>query len=390
MRPIVVAAGLLAGSIVAPAAEAQIVGALDVSGFFRPAAGRAWLAESQFASTLRWDGASAFAHVDAAFNGQAGLRALEASAARVVFTGLSVGRLRLSVEGRLAGDPTPPADGSSAAAAIATRIGAGGLWLGASTGRGGGGGPTIGAWRMIRSAVLTLTTTSRSVAESRFVFSSRQVVFFDTISTDSVVRVERTEYDSSSATGMRRWSEMEARMDWGAGRLLVSAALAGRKRVDSTHRRVWGRVNATVQLEPRVALLASAGTMSIAPPSSGQLAGFASVGLRFSRGYVREPLPAPVRPVPTSLAFHRVEQGHYRITLRVPGARAVEVAGEFNGWTPVVLEETAPNQWEVTLALTPGLYRMNVRVNGDAWTAPPGVPAMDDEFNGRVGVVTVR
>jgi hypothetical protein len=40
--------------------------------------------------------------------------------------------------------------------------------------------------------------------------------------------------------------------------------------------------------------------------------------------------------------------------------------------------------------MTPGTHRVNVRVNGDAWTAPPGMPAVNDEFNGRVGIIVVR
>jgi hypothetical protein len=40
--------------------------------------------------------------------------------------------------------------------------------------------------------------------------------------------------------------------------------------------------------------------------------------------------------------------------------------------------------------MTPGTHRVNVRVNGDTWTAPPGMPTVDDEFNGRVGIIVVR
>jgi hypothetical protein len=33
---------------------------------------------------------------------------------------------------------------------------------------------------------------------------------------------------------------------------------------------------------------------------------------------------------------------------------------------------------------------VNIRVNGDAWTAPPGTPSIEDEFNGTVGLVVVQ
>ena len=44
----------------------------------------------------------------------------------------------------------------------------------------------------------------------------------------------------------------------------------------------------------------------------------------------------------------------------------------------------------MTLDLKPGAYRMNLRVDGERWLPPPGTAAVDDEFNGRVGLVVVR
>jgi hypothetical protein len=117
---------------------------------------------------------------------------------------------------------------------------------------------------------------------------------------------------------------------------------------------------------------------------------FASLGVRLTRGrQIRPALPAPVRPAAQSLAITREHDDLYRVTLRVPSARSVEIAGDFCSWRPVVLRETSPNTWEVTLPMTPGTHRINVRVNGDAWAAPAGVATVDDEFNGRVGVVVV-
>jgi hypothetical protein len=33
---------------------------------------------------------------------------------------------------------------------------------------------------------------------------------------------------------------------------------------------------------------------------------------------------------------------------------------------------------------------MNLRVDGERWIAPPGTATIDDDFNGRVGLVIVR
>ena len=42
------------------------------------------------------------------------------------------------------------------------------------------------------------------------------------------------------------------------------------------------------------------------------------------------------------------------------------------------------------MPLQPGTHRMNIRIDGDSWTAPPGLPTVNDEFSGRVGILVVR
>jgi hypothetical protein len=38
---------------------------------------------------------------------------------------------------------------------------------------------------------------------------------------------------------------------------------------------------------------------------------------------------------------------------------------------------------------THGLYRIDVRVDGGAWTVPPGLAAVPDDFGGEVGLLVV-
>ena len=80
----------------------------------------------------------------------------------------------------------------------------------------------------------------------------------------------------------------------------------------------------------------------------------------------------------------------YVVTIQAPSARAVELSGDFNGWHPIALSQTRPDVWETTLSITPGTYRVNMRVNGATWIAPPGLSATADEFNGTVGLLVVR
>jgi hypothetical protein len=48
------------------------------------------------------------------------------------------------------------------------------------------------------------------------------------------------------------------------------------------------------------------------------------------------------------------------------------------------------DEWEVTLAISSGMHRVAIRIDGDKWTTPPGIAAVADEFQGTVGVIVVR
>ena len=47
-------------------------------------------------------------------------------------------------------------------------------------------------------------------------------------------------------------------------------------------------------------------------------------------------------------------------------------------------------EWEAVLPIAPGTYRVSLRVDGSPWSAPPGLVAVTDEFNGEVGLVVIR
>ena len=226
------------------------------------------------------------------------------------------------------------------------------------------------------------------------VVQSRTVTFMDSVYTDTsgwnVYQATRTFTDSSFGRLTRRWSDLEARVDWSAGRVVVSAAVLGRRSVDSLHAMMWGRVNTAVQLTPRLAFVAGGGT-SPSARAGATFARFATLGFRLSpAALLRPPLPVGVLTAPTAFVIRPTGGGMYSVVAHVPGARTVELSGDFNGWTAIALREVAPDIWQVAIPLAPGTHRMNLRVDGDRWAPPPGVAAVDDEFNGRVGIVVIR
>ncbi len=80
--------------------------------------------------------------------------------------------------------------------------------------------------------------------------------------------------------------------------------------------------------------------------------------------------------------------GLQTVRVRAPGAAAVELMGDFTDWAVVSLTEVTPGVFEVRLPITPGVYRLNVRLGGGPWVVPTGARVERTEF-GAVAVVVV-
>ena len=81
-----------------------------------------------------------------------------------------------------------------------------------------------------------------------------------------------------------------------------------------------------------------------------------------------------------------------RLAIMQPGARMVQVAGDFNGWNPAQtsLAQTSDGAWTVTIPLKPGRYAYMFVVDGRRWIADPfAAEQKDDGFGARNAVVDV-
>ena len=82
-----------------------------------------------------------------------------------------------------------------------------------------------------------------------------------------------------------------------------------------------------------------------------------------------------------------------RLVILQPGARTVQVAGDFNGWNPArtSLEQISDGAWAVTIPLKPGRYEYSFVVDGQQWIADPfAAEQNDDGFGSRNAVLEVR
>jgi hypothetical protein len=153
----------------------------------------------------------------------------------------------------------------------------------------------------------------------------------------------------------------------------------------------WMQVALSATLSP---LLAVEGVVGETPPRWLALDAAperrASLGLR-----VTPPLPGVRRDesigaTPPAWSTVRATGGRFLFRLTAPGARRVEIAGDWTGWSPVAMRRVSGTRWEITATLAPGVHQLNVRYDGGAWAPPPGMPTRADGFNGSVGVLAVE
>jgi len=82
-----------------------------------------------------------------------------------------------------------------------------------------------------------------------------------------------------------------------------------------------------------------------------------------------------------------------RLVIMQPGAKTVQVAGDFNGWNPAKtsLEQISDGAWAVTIPLKPGRYAYMFVIDGQRWVADPfAAEQKDDGFGSRNAVLDVR
>jgi hypothetical protein len=115
---------------------------------------------------------------------------------------------------------------------------------------------------------------------------------------------------------------------------------------------------------------------------------FASLGVRLERGK-RQQVDWYQPPSVPAFRVDTIAGGAKVIRLRAPRALKVELSGDFTDWTPLPMRALAGGGWELVLPIAAGTYRVSVRVDGGAWSAPPGLVPVADEFNGEVGVVVI-
>lgn len=151
----------------------------------------------------------------------------------------------------------------------------------------------------------------------------------------------------------------------------------------------WAQARAAWRVAPSVAIEVEGGKYPA------DITGFnhglfltAGVRVGLTRGAL-EPRRSRTRSA-NEMRMERLGDGRVRLLFRVPDARSVALAGEWNDWTAVPLRARDDGRWEAVLRLGPGAHRFSLVVDGERWVVPSGVPTMPDDFGGEAGLLVVR
>ena len=109
-----------------------------------------------------------------------------------------------------------------------------------------------------------------------------------------------------------------------------------------------------------------------------------TIGIRLN-----EPSPALTRASATrATVFVSGDSAERLVTVRAPGARRVEIMGDFSDWEPIPLTPSR-DRFVVRVAMAAGTRRLVVRIDGGEWRPAGNTPAVDDDLGGKVGLVLV-
>ncbi|HEY4131238.1 MAG TPA: glycogen-binding domain-containing protein [Gemmatimonadaceae bacterium] len=192
-----------------------------------------------------------------------------------------------------------------------------------------------------------------------------------------------------------RFSDLEGSLRWEAGPIELNAQTGYRfgDAYDVTpDSRRWTSAMATVWVTDRVAFIGGGGRQPALPLRGLPARSFGMAGLEVAYSPVSKnaiPVSLPHTVLVKKFEMQRSNGGMQKLVIRVGGVETVDVMGDFSDWSPLTLVRRGRDLWELNVPLSPGMHQINVRVDGGPWMAPPGLPTVNDSFNGFVGLIVV-
>jgi hypothetical protein len=199
--------------------------------------------------------------------------------------------------------------------------------------------------------------------------------------------------------------DTQADVEWRRGSTIIGGA-AGIRLGESQRGTVgWGAIAITWPARSDLWMSVSVGSYPADLIQGLPGGAFTAVTMRLPNGKLPPlrlpPPPPPPRPVPPSLDFTQrldlvigfaVDSADLReIKVWAPGVERVELMADFVDWVPVPLIKQSTGEWRGYYRVSPGLHRLNLRLDGKEIDVPSRLARFEDELTGAfVGMVIVR
>ena len=243
-----------------------------------------------------------------------------------------------------------------------------------------------GVWRRLGAAVLTTSFTTTVSGGNYDGFSSSNPNAPSGLgsggpSGDTLPR--------GGSVPARHYSDFESTVYWSHGPLALDGLIGTRVSTSYGQRTTWGHAQASWALGEQLALVAGGGSRA-SEPAIGRVGGtFFTFGVRLaSVPWLAHALHPGARSTASSFGV-RASGATRIIYVHAPAARTIELMADFTDWQPVAMRHASNDEWQIAMPIAPGAHRVNIRVDGGEWSAPPGASTVQDEFNGVVGLVVV-
>jgi hypothetical protein len=164
--------------------------------------------------------------------------------------------------------------------------------------------------------------------------------------------------------------------------------------------RAWGELSGVFWVSRNLALVSAHGRYPSEPGRGTPGGRYTSLSLRVASrppvselNIIRElrlDVPTVVRPVVATFQARRINDSTANVVVRAPGARRVEIAGDFTDWQPAErTQRGTSDSFSIEIRATPGSHKFTMRVDAGEWGIPPGVPLVRDELAGHVALLII-
>lgn len=92
----------------------------------------------------------------------------------------------------------------------------------------------------------------------------------------------------------------------------------------------------------------------------------------------------------SSLAIRGVDAYRVQMVIDAPAAGSVDLMGDATAWTITNMSRGGDGRWRAELKLPAGAHRFTVRADNGEWIAPPGLPLVNNDFGGPVGLLVLE